>query len=179
MIVLGVMLPQQVLAVIVAVWCAPPVEVMTRMLVIRVDDPRLVVKFDEHDWTVDAVVEGAVIIVRTNQRKVRVAQVIKHFVKSKLRMTGPYPMQVNIHQISQYVLLLGVEIVIADTFVGQAHVIAVRGRQAFAWQSRADGGLGLLFGAEPPHHCETDAFSPETRACRNTSLIPQIPARSP
>src|SRR5262249_51789556 len=61
MIVLRVMLAQQVLAVVVAIRGAHDrVDMIARWFVVRIDDSWLVVEFDEHDWTVDAVVEGAV-----------------------------------------------------------------------------------------------------------------------
>src|SRR5215831_20127602 len=73
MIVLRVMLAQQVLAVVVAVRGAHDrVDMIARWFVVRIDDSWLVVEFDEHDWTVDAVVEGAVVVVRANPGKVRV-----------------------------------------------------------------------------------------------------------
>ncbi|MEA3071788.1 MAG: hypothetical protein QOD29_3234 [Alphaproteobacteria bacterium] len=78
MIVLGIMLAQQVLAVVVAVRGADyRMDMVARGLVVRIDDPRLVVEFDEHDWTVDAVVEGPMVVVRANPGKMRVAQVIR------------------------------------------------------------------------------------------------------
>ena len=78
MIVPRIMLAQQVLAVVVAVRSAHDrVDMIARGFVVRIDDSWLVVEFDEHDWTVDAVVEGAVVVVRANPGKVRVAQVIE------------------------------------------------------------------------------------------------------
>ena len=62
------MLAQKILAVIVAVWGSHHgVDMIAGGLVVCVNDPRLVVEFDEHDWAVDAVVEGTVIVVRAER----------------------------------------------------------------------------------------------------------------
>src|SRR5262249_40158026 len=75
MIVLRVMPAQQALAVVVAVRGAHDcVDTIARGFGVPIDDSRLVVEFDEHDWTVEAVVEGPVGVVRANPGKVRVAQ---------------------------------------------------------------------------------------------------------
>src|SRR5262249_47289262 len=74
MIAPRVMLAQQVLAVVVAVRGAHDrVDMIAGGFVVRIDDSWLMVEFDEHHWTVDAVVEGAVVVVRANPGKVRVA----------------------------------------------------------------------------------------------------------
>src|SRR5260370_26777092 len=101
MIVPGIMLAQQVLAVVVAVRRADyRVDMIARGLVVRIDDPRLVVEFDEHDWTVDTIVEGAVIVVRANPGKVRVAQVIERLLEPDFRMARANAMQVDADQIA-------------------------------------------------------------------------------
>ena len=95
------MLAQQVLAVVVAVRGAHyRMGMVARGLVVRIDDPRLVVEFDEHDWTVDAVVEGAMIVVRANPGKVRGAQVIECLLEPDFRMARTQAMQVDPDQIA-------------------------------------------------------------------------------
>src|ERR1700745_2381209 len=87
MIVPRVMLAQQVLAVVVAVRGAHDrVDMIAGGFVVRIDDSWLMVEFDEHDCTVDAVVEGAVVVVRANPGKVRVAQVIERLLEPDFRM---------------------------------------------------------------------------------------------
>ena len=101
MIVPRIMLAQQVLAVVVAVRSAHDrVDMIARGFVVRIDDSWLVVEFDEHDWTVDAVVEGAVVVVRANPGKVRVAQVIERLLEPDFRMARAQAMQVDADQIA-------------------------------------------------------------------------------
>src|SRR5271165_4331540 len=101
MIVPRIMLVQQVPAVVVAVRGAHyRVDMVARGLVVRVDDPRLVVEFDEHDWTVDAVVEGAMIVVRPDPGKVRVAQVVERLLEPDFRMARAHAMEVDADQIA-------------------------------------------------------------------------------
>ena len=89
MIVAGIVLAQQVLAIVVAVRRAHDgVDVIARGLVVGIDDPRLVVELDEHDRAVDAVVERPVIVVRADPGKVRVAQVIERLLELDFRMAG-------------------------------------------------------------------------------------------
>src|SRR5262245_12391530 len=100
MIVPRVMLAQQVLAVVVAVRGAHDrVDMIAGGFVVRIDDAWLMVEFDEHDWTVDAVVEGAVVVVRANPGKVRVAQVIERLLEPDFRMARAQAMQVDADQI--------------------------------------------------------------------------------
>jgi hypothetical protein len=95
MIVLRVMLAQQVLAVVVAIRGAHDgVDMIAGGFVVRIDDAWLMVEFDEHDWTVDAVVEGAVVVVRANPGKVRVAQVIERLLEPDFRVRpGLFPVR--------------------------------------------------------------------------------------
>src|SRR6516162_540913 len=100
MIVPRVMLAQQVLAVVVAVRGAHDrVDMIAGGFVVRIDDAWLMVEFDKHDWTVDAVVEGAVVVVRANPGKVCVAQVIERLLEPDLRMAWAQAMQVDADQI--------------------------------------------------------------------------------
>ena len=80
--------------------CALRVDVVARRLVVGVDDARLVVEFDQHDRAVDAVVEGAVIVVRADPGKVRVAQVIERLFQPDLRMARADVMQIDADQIA-------------------------------------------------------------------------------
>src|SRR5262249_10967484 len=96
MIVPRIMLAQQVLAVVVAVRGAHDrVDMIARGFVVCIDDSWLMVEFDEHDWTVDAVVEGPVVVVRANPGKVRVAQVIERLLEPDFRMARAQAMQVD------------------------------------------------------------------------------------
>src|SRR5262249_47554319 len=101
MIVPGIMLAQQVLAIIVAVRSAHDrVDMIARGFVVRVDDPRLVVEFDEHDRTVYAVIEVAEFVVRAYPGKMRVSQVMERLLETDFRMSRADAMQVDADQIA-------------------------------------------------------------------------------
>src|SRR5215475_6390835 len=76
MIVLGIVLAQQVLAVVVAIGRAHHrVDVVAGRFIVVVDDARLVIELDEHHGIDETIVKGASVIERTDPSEMRVTQV--------------------------------------------------------------------------------------------------------
>ena len=86
-VVLGVVLAQEIAAVIVAIGRAhDSMDVVTRRLVVIVDDARLVVELDEDYRREDAVIEGAMVVDRADPGEMSSVEMALHLGPANLGM---------------------------------------------------------------------------------------------
>src|SRR5262245_16991453 len=89
MVVLRVVLPEQILAVVVAVGGADDrVDVIARRLVVVERNTALVIELDQDDRAVDAVVEHAVVRDTADPGEARLVEVPRHLLAAHPRVTG-------------------------------------------------------------------------------------------
>src|SRR6267142_2218063 len=85
-----VMLAQEILAVIVAIWRAHHgVDVIARRLLIAQRNAALMVEFDEDDRAVDPIIEYAVFVDAAHPGEVGISQMLCHLRHSDLGMARP------------------------------------------------------------------------------------------
>ena len=106
-VVLFVMLTQQVLAVVVAVWRSHQgMDVVARRLIVVDRDAALVVELDQDHRAVDAVIERAGRIAVSHPGEPGLVQMRRHFVEADIGMAGAGASDIDVDQIAQQGLLV-------------------------------------------------------------------------
>ena len=163
-----VVLPQQVLAVVVAVGRAHHrVDVDARRRVVVEDDPALVIELDQHHRTVDAVIKDAVVGGLAVPQEERLVEVGADFLHLDTVVPRPQPTGVDLHESQQRRLLLLVQLGKANALVRQLDVVALSatldvafvrakptGRQIDQILCPKQDGLGLLIGRQRAHELQ-------------------------
>ena len=141
-VVLGVVLAQEIAAVIVAIGRAhDSMDVVARWLVVVVDDARLVVEFDEDYRREDAVIEGAMVVDSADPGKMSSVEMALHLGPATLGMARPNAPGIDAEQCFEAFAAFTRQVRIADAGRLDATIILECGGQQLAWQVLADRRL--------------------------------------
>src|SRR5689334_3132943 len=116
MVMLMIVLPQQILAIVIAVRRAHHgVDVVARRFVVVVNDTRLVIELDQDHRTQDAIVEWAGIVEWADPGEQRVAQLSLRFGIANIGMSWPQPAGIDTEQSIQALAAFRRQIAVANT----------------------------------------------------------------
>ena len=128
--VLLVMLPEEVLTVVVPIWCPHHgVDVLARRLTpfqIPQCDRRLMIELDQSHRAVDAVIKDAVWFRPTDPSEPGLIQMLPHLVHLDRRVPVAHVPHILANQIKQLLLLFGCELCGADACVVKNDIILER-----------------------------------------------------
>src|SRR5262249_13431956 len=114
-------------------------------------DAALVIKLDQHHWTLDAVVERARLVAGADPGKVRVAEMARDLVQSDLGMPRPDPPDVRLHRRKQQPLLRRRHLGEAEAGIRYLDVVARRRGYHVAVLDHPDARRLLLLRRERLH----------------------------
>ena len=117
-------LPQQVLAVVIAVGSPHHgVDMISRGLVVVQEDAILVVKLDENHRAVHPVIEDAVLISAAHPGKVGIVEMLPYLVHFELGVIGTHSVDIGADQIEREGLLMAGKVIKLDALKAHLKII--------------------------------------------------------
>src|SRR3569833_1053855 len=139
-VVSRVVLRQQVLAVVIAIGLTHDgVDVKAFRLLVVEEDPRVVVVLDEQHRRMHAVVEGARVAVPASPDEPGLVEVVLDLAPLQPRVTCGHPVDVDVDQVEQQLLLARAELVATNTLVRQDEVVLPRAGEVAAVERATQG----------------------------------------
>src|ERR1051326_2987154 len=139
MVVVGVVLAQEIAAVVVAIGRAHDgMDVVARRLVVIVDDARLMVELDENHRREDAVIERAIVVDRADPGEMSSVEMALHLSPANLSMAGPNAPGIDAEQCFEALAAFTRQVRITDAGPLNATIVLECGGQQLAWQILAD-----------------------------------------